>query len=334
MPSFSSTKHLLSCLPLAISILSLLASCSDGSKKPLLVHSKGQPSEVLVVMGEDMWSGSLGDTVRSVLTGDVMGLPQPEPCFRMLHISPDCFTRNFRSISNILQVTIDPKLKKATVGLAYDVYAQPQILVRLSAPSGIAAAEHLSQHGLQVLDLFLDAELSREAAQLSKTHSKTVLQSVQRQFHYHANVPSDIRYVKHGDHFLWASNTIVDNSLNFCIYTLPNISANSLNEKRMVSIRDSVMKCNVPGSEPDQWMATDSRSTMSRSRIINGRLTFELRGLWEMEHAAMGGPFVCYAFDDQARGVLVVAEGFVFAPGKEKRNAMRRLEASLRTIAP
>lgn len=319
-------------MPLAIFLLCFLAACTNDRKKLMLAHSKGQPSEVLVVISEDLWNGSLGDTVRTVLTGDVMGLPQPEPCFRMLHISPDCFSQNFRSISNILQVAIDPKVPKPTVGLAYNVYAQPQILVRLVAPSGIAAAEHLSQHGMQVLDLFLDAELAREASQLTRTHSKMIMRAVRRQFGYQVSVPEDLQSVKHGTNFLWASSTAADNSLNFCIYTIPHLSANSLGENAMVLIRDSVMKHNVLGPEPNQWMATDRRSTMARSRTVNGRRIFELRGLWEMEHAAMGGPFVSYAFDDTRRGVLVVAEGFVFAPGKEKRNAMRRLEAALRTV--
>ena len=45
----------------------------------------------------------------------------------------------------------------------------------------------------------------------------------------------------------------------------------------------------------------------------------ETRGLWKMEHDAMGGPFVSHSRVDTLNNRVVVAEGFVYAPEKMKR---------------
>jgi len=54
------------------------------------------------------------------------------------------------------------------------------------------------------------------------------------------------------------------------------------------------------------------------------------RGLWQMVGTEMGGPFVSLwrQVGDSVLGVTA----FVYAPGKSKRNLMRRLEASLYTL--
>ena len=46
----------------------------------------------------------------------------------------------------------------------------------------------------------------------------------------------------------------------------------------------------------------------------------------------MGGPFVSHSRVDTTRNLVLVVEGFVFAPEKMKRGLMRRLEGSLYTL--
>jgi hypothetical protein len=46
----------------------------------------------------------------------------------------------------------------------------------------------------------------------------------------------------------------------------------------------------------------------------------------------MGGPFVSHARLDEANQRVIVVEGFVYAPEKDKRNIIRQVEASLYTL--
>ena len=56
----------------------------------------------------------------------------------------------------------------------------------------------------------------------------------------------------------------------------------------------------------------------------------EVRGLWKIYNGSlMGGPFVSLSRLDEIHQRIVTIEGFVFAPGKDKRNYIRQLEAAI-----
>ena len=80
--------------------------------------------------------------------------------------------------------------------------------------------------------------------------------------------------------------------------------------------RDSVMKVNLPGEKPGMYMKTDSLCTMVKPIVVHNRYAMEMRGLWYMEHDAMGDPFVSHFRIDTETNRVVVVEGFVYAPEK------------------
>ena len=55
-------------------------------------------------------------------------------------------------------------------------------------------------------------------------------------------------------------------------------------------------------------------------------------GLWEMNGAVMGGPFVSHVRVDEKNQRVIVSEAFVYSPGRKKRDIMRRMEAALYTL--
>lgn len=71
------------------------------------------------------------------------------------------------------------------------------------------------------------------------------------------------------------------------------------------------------------YMATVPMTVTAQKETLRGQKVTVYRGLWQMEGDAMGGPFVARRIGDW------IVEAFVYAPGKEKRNTMRRLEAAL-----
>ena len=76
----------------------------------------------------------------------------------------------------------------------------------------------------------------------------------------------------------------------------------------------------------------DTLCTSVKPIAVKGEYAMETRGLWKMEHDAMGGPFVSHSRVDTLNNRVVVAEGFVYAPEKMKRGLIRRLEAALYTL--
>ena len=59
----------------------------------------------------------------------------------------------------------------------------------------------------------------------------------------------------------------------------------------------------------------------------------KLTGLWDMENELMGGPLVGYAILDEERNRVIYLYGFVFAPGKNKRNYVRQIDAIINSLS-
>ena len=59
---------------------------------------------------------------------------------------------------------------------------------------------------------------------------------------------------------------------------------------------------------------------------IDNQYAVEARGIWEIANDYMGGPFISYTIHNPQTNELLYLDGFVHAPGKEKRNFMQQLE--------
>ena len=113
-------------------------------------------------------------------------------------------------------------------------------------------------------------------------------------------------------------------------------------ESFFVSARNYWLGRNIKGETDSMQMSTVNGALMDSPLLgkrQNDRWIF--RGLWEMTGDDMGGPFVSLTLPMDSKQWKqkgdygcdnIVVEGFVFAPGKKKRNAMRELEALLYTV--
>ena len=304
-----------------------MASCSSGNEKKSAVKGKVQsaPYELLVVANKDWLKTEAGQKLVEIVEAPISGLPQREGNFRVTYINPEAFKGVFRFYANILVVGVGAKYEESRMTLEKDLYARPQVVEGLYAPTDWAFVRLLEAHKKDILRHFNENEFARERKFLEKNYNGAVMAQVKKQFGVSINVPQDVDDMKIGENFLWASASKKDFQQNVCIYTLP--WSNNLSFE---DVRDSVMKVNIPGDREDQWMETDRRTVMIDDITRTDLLV--VRGLWDMRNDAMGGPFVSYCYVDTIRNRFLIVEGFVFAPDKKKRPIMRQLEAALQTV--
>jgi hypothetical protein len=305
----------------------LLASCSSGNEKKSAVKGKVQsaPYELLVVANKDWLKTEAGQKLVEIVEAPISGLPQREGNFRVTYVNPEAFKGVFQFYANILVVKVDMKHEESRMTLEKDLYARPQVVEGLYAPTDWAFVRLLEAHKKDILRHFNENEFARERKFLEKNYNGAVMAQVKKQFGVSINVPQDVDDMKIGENFLWASASKKDFQQNVCIYTLP--WSNNLSFE---DVRDSVMKVNIPGDREDQWMETDRRTVMIDDITRTDLLV--VRGLWDMRNDAMGGPFVSYCYVDTIRNRFLIVEGFVFAPDKKKRPIIRQLEAALQTM--
>lgn len=55
----------------------------------------------------------------------------------------------------------------------------------------------------------------------------------------------------------------------------------------------------------------------------------EIKGVWKIQNAFMGGPFITHFIEDTSGGRIVALEGFLFHPTKDKRDKMQQLQLIL-----
>ncbi len=147
--------------------------------------------------------------------------------------------------------------------------------------------------------------------------------------HVSVERPVDMQTVKTDSSFLWLSNGDAHRQRHFCLYSY---AGRVLDPMQLLQKRDSVMRRHVKGASDSIWQATVRESVSYALLTSDGTKKLEMKGLWQMAGDAMGGPFVCCAVLDSARSRIVVADGFIYAPGKKKEQLMQRMEQVVKTI--
>lgn len=313
-----------------IFVVSVFAFCQKDGKSIVTPVSSGRPYEVLVVADDKCWNNP-DSALFHVLDTDVPGLPQPERSFRISRVRPEYFDRSTRLFRNIIIADIQDIYTQTKFKYTRDAYSSPQMIMTIQSPNQEEFAEYVSKNGQVIIDFFTRAEMNREVKLLEKKHNDVLSAKVQSFFDCDIWMPVELASYKVGQQFLWASSNL--NDLNFVIYTYPYTSKGTFTKAYFIEKRDSVMKANIPGVKEGMYMVTaDSIFVEARNIAVQGDYAYEVRGLWEMENDAMGGPFVSHVRVDRTNGRIVVVEGFVYNPGKLKRDQIRKLNAALYTL--
>ena len=201
----------------------------------------------------------------------------------------------------------------------------------IQAPNQQEFADYVSKNGQVIIDFFTRAEMNRQVKLLEKKHSELISTKVKSLFDCDIWMPVELESYKVGKDFLWASSNL--NDLNFVMYSYPFRDKDTFTKEYFIHKRDSVMKVNLPGEREGMYMETsDSIFLTTRNIAVKGDYAFEARGLWDMKNDAMGGPFVSHVRVDREHARVIVVEGFVYNPGKLKRDQIRKLNAALYTL--
>ena len=314
--------------------LFLLVACTSDKTPRTNNHvtTDSAPYELLLITDKDWLKTADGMIVMEILNSSILGLPQQESNFKIISINPAAFGTTFQGFANIIRLDINSQYQKPGFKVAHDLYAHPQTMVHLTASDSKTMVDLVMKRGQQIIDMFVDAELQRERANLKRSYSDKVRRQVQQQFGCDIYVPKEIDAVKPGKDFVWASSNQISNRLNICVYTYPYVPEEGLSRTHFIAIRDSFMRENIKGEQANQYMTTNPEFVFTRTITFEGCQVLEARGLWKMTNDMMGGPFVSYSQVDSINHRVIVAEGFVYAPEKKKRLLIRRLEAAIRTL--
>jgi len=323
-------KYLSSILPIVFIAL-ILSSCS-GDKNSGLPRSSGKTAEIIVSTNSDTrWEGIVGETIRNFFNQDYEVLPQVEPLFELAHVPLPKLESNkmFRAHHNIFIVNIDDRVSKASIEAKKDLWASPQRVIRITAPSNEAFVEFFDKKKDIVYDILMESEYERLIKTFHSFRDRDIMNTLKDKFGFTMEIPSGFYIATNADDFMWIRKETKQNSQGLLIYTYDYVDTLAFDVKRILSFRDVMTEEYVPGPSEGSYMvvASDYSPIVSKRIDFNGMFAVETRGLWKLENDFMGGPFINYTFVDERTNKVVTIDGYVYAPNAPKRDLMIQIES-------
>lgn len=312
-------------LLLLSAILALPGCKSTGS---LLPSVSGKAGEIIVVMEKPDWEDTLGSDVRDLLACDCPWLAQKEPLYNLVNVVPSAFVDLFKVHRNIILFQVGPQIDTTGIIYKHDVWASPQCVIQLSAPTSAQASELLKEKGPMIISSFEQAERDRVIRNTRRYEERDIYPAVARVFGGSPHFPSGYKIRKITDDFAWIAD---DKQVyqDVFIYRYP-VEADPFTLDKIVTHRNAILKENVPGMFDGTYMTTSEFFTPTLEYLkYRGRDLVQVRGMWEVQNDFMGGPFVSHSFYSPDGSEIYVAEAWVYAPQFDKRQYLRQVESVL-----
>ena len=309
----------------------IFAGCNNVREK-VLPQVSGKAGEVVIVIEDQVWK-STTDTIINILKADVPGLPQEEPMFDVVRIPNSAFTEIFQRHRNIISCRIASD-STASTKVAYDLWATPQTVIQIVAPSAQALEQLFSDNRDKIVGLLLKAEQDRIIKNYSTFPERQVMDKLAKATGVTMTIPKGYTFDMDTNNFVWISHETPEISQGLFVYYYDYTDSLMLTRDSLIAMRNRMCKAYVGGPSDGSYMTTVGFEDVTTFRSFNlrGRYTAELRGLWETRGDFMGGPFVSITQYDEKHGRIVTVDGYVYAGKKDKRNYMRQVEAIMSTM--
>ena len=310
-------------------------SCDEINER-VLPSSTGKSGDLLIVMDSVYYNHSAGDAVKQTFSQEQDGLPQPEPLFNLIQVPQRSFARIFHPMRNIIMVNVEKEAKiKLTV--RKDVWAESQLVVTITAPTGEIAAETITKNAAVLLDYFNNKEIARLHAKFRVNANSKNSQLIDEKFGLSLNLDELYTVAQEAEDFMWLRKDKTAGghqiSQNIMIYTYPYISDSTFDVGQLVEKRNYYTKKYIVGSNEGSYMLSYKEYVPIQKEVsLNGVYVNELRGLWYMHRDFMGGPFINYSLVDEKNNRVICIDGYVYSPKFDKREFLREQEALIKTI--
>jgi hypothetical protein len=320
-----------------ISILFMFASCKNyRDKQPLLPAVKGKPGDITTVISNSLWETSFGDSVRSVFYEEIYGLPEIEPLYDLLQVSPSNFSNIFKGTRNILIFEISKSYDSSNVIIQRDLWAKPQMLIKVIAPSEEEALAIFMEKSDKIVNIFNDIERKRFTETYRKSQDNGLRLRLEKKHNITITIPNGYKMGMDSANFTWIDLQQPNNiTQGLFIYEYPYTDENTFTVDYIIEKRNDVLREYVEGQDPGSYMTTEMLlpPKLTAYAFKEKYYIADVRGLWKMQNGQpMGGPFLSYTLLDEERNRIITVEGYIFAPGSKKRTLIKQLEAILSTI--
>jgi len=332
----------------------ILTACGGDYREAAI----GGVSEVLVVIDSSKVAGPVGEALKSTLGRYIQTIPRPEPIydlqFRTIQTNEDVKQHQMHKnlvlvshlddssnvgkyVNSLLGDEIKAKIRNGEqfIFSLKDRWYRDQWIMIVVARNEAELPGVIRDHEEPILQSLFNAELPRHEFDLYRRAERVALSdslfyaknfTFRIQHDYHMGVDTTDfmtfrRYLEDNDRWIWFH--WIDN-----VTSLDHVNPTWINTKR-----DSLTQIYFRGTREDAYVTTDYRRALESKLInLNGRRTYELRGIWVMSDQSMGGPFVSYVIYDEPQKRLYFMEYGQFSPKYKQRRFVYQFDVMARTF--
>ncbi|MEX2189300.1 MAG: DUF4837 family protein [Bacteroidota bacterium] len=341
-------KHLVFVLA-AFSLL--LQSCGEVKLKAL-----GDDEEILVFADDDAWQ-ALEPVLREVLQ-DTVRTPIPETWYVLRRVPFEEWAQYEKHMNRIvvaplagegpvsghMRSSLEPAVQqlvhddKEFMFNKYDSHARGQILMFLTASDMVTLKAAIENQRSEILYSFQQMSIRREQAALASErayHKKDIEQSLLQKYGWTMIIQHDYHVAidSSGGRFFWVRRANPSDMERWIfVHWRPVSDPSALTESFVLAWRDSITQSYLRTIGDDAHVQIAPYHLKIENVNFLGRYAFETRGNWRFSDKSGGGPFVNYAFYDEASKRFYMLDGSIFAPRVTKRDLILQVDAILHTF--
>lgn len=321
----------------------ILSSCSkDRNSKQVsteadnpknLPSSGGKTLEMILVSTDDVYKGSVKDSIGTYFQKACDGINQPEPLFDLVHILPSNFNNSdmFQKHRNILIIDVN-KNNANKVYKNYNYKAFPQAYFEVSVTNYDSLFSLIRKFAPIMINKFYENEYRRIGLAFKKLENIEATKKLKNTFKFSLTISNEFSISIFNDDFAWLKKDYMakkqQRTLNIMVHKIPYIGQGMFKEEKIIELRDKISKQYIAGPLHGSYMGTEKRFSLTRKNVnINGQTAVETRGLWRLFNDFMGGPFINYCFFDQKNNQFIMIDCFVYSPNQPKRDELIQLES-------
>jgi hypothetical protein len=298
-----------------------------GTAGKIMPNITGGAGEVLVVMDQFNWNNSAGSLLQDILKEEIPGLPQSEPLFDVIQIPPAAFDNFYQFHRSILLATIGENLEPQ-VRFRENVWAKPQIMVQLEAPSGSALHQLIRDNEERIQGFLVQYDRNRLIGTYQDSKDLAIQKEIASHHQVNLAIPRGYNLDFSRDDYTSVSIEAPDLSQVIQVFDYPASGPDDLSTEKLIEQRNRITRQYVHGPREDSYMVLSKMyNPIAFELNKNGLEIVELRGLWELENGYMGGPFISHSVFDERRDRIVTVDAYIYYPNQKKRVKLKQVEA-------
>jgi len=315
-----------------VSFVFLAWSCDTvqqqgGMAGKIMPNVTGGTGEVLVVMDQFNWDNSTGELLQDILKEEFPGLPQSEPIFDVIQVTASSFDGVYQFHRSIVLTTVSSGLEPK-IRYRENVWAKPQIMVQIEAPTASALKELISENEKQIQSFLIQYDRNRLMNVYEDSKDPAIQKEIATHHQVRLAIPRGYNMDFSKEDYTSVSIESPDLSQVIQVYDYPANGPEDLNTANIIKKRNQFTQTYVKGPREGSYMVIAGMyAPIAYDLKINDMDVIEIRGLWDLENGFMGGPFVSHSVYDASRGRIVTVDGYVYHPNQKKRVKLRQLEA-------